>query len=114
MSAPAEPIVVQITASSRDEAEGIARALVERRLAGSAQVSPLRTVYRWQGRIREEDEVLVRAFTRDDRFGAIAELVGELHSYELPQVVALPIAAGTPGFLRWIEECADPRDGMDG
>lgn len=100
-------VVVQVTAGSREEAERIARTLVERRLAGSGQVSALRTWYRWQGRVREADEWSLSLFTRRDRFDAVAQAVRELHSYELPQVVAVPLVEGTAEFLRWIDECCE-------
>jgi periplasmic divalent cation tolerance protein len=109
-STPAESaphVVVQVTTGSREEAERIARTLVERRLAGSGQVSPLRTWYRWQGQVHEADEHLVSLFTRRDRFQAVAQAVRELHGYALPQVVAVPLVDGTLEFLRWIDECCE-------
>lgn len=106
---PPVHVVVQVTTGSRQEAETIARALVERRLAGSGQVCPLRTWYRWQGQVHEADEHLVSLFTRRDRFEAVAAAVRELHGYVLPQIVAVPLVQGTPEFLRWIDECcAEP------
>ena len=106
---PAQHVVVQVPTGSRDEAERIARTLVERRLAASGQVGPLRTWYRWQGRVHEADEHLVSLFTRRDCFDAVARAVRELHGYELPQIVAVPLVEGTPEFLRWIDEgCAPP------
>jgi periplasmic divalent cation tolerance protein len=105
----AQHVVVQVTTGSREEAERIARTLVERRLAASGQVGPLRTWYRWQGTVHEAEEHLVSLFTRRDRFDAVARAVRELHGYELPQIVAVPLAAGTPEFLRWIDEsCTEP------
>lgn len=105
----AQHVVVQVTTGSRDEAERIARTLVERRLAASGQVGPLRTWYRWQGRVHEVDEHLVSLFTRRDRFDAVAQAVRELHGYELPQIVAVPLVEGTAEFLRWIDEsCGEP------
>lgn len=113
MSSVADPpvhVVVQVTTGSREEAERIARALVERRLAGSAQVCPLRTWYRWQGQVHEANEHQVSLFTRSDRFTAVAAAVRELHAYELPQIVAVPLVQGTPEFLRWIDEsCSEPQ-----
>jgi periplasmic divalent cation tolerance protein len=110
MSPPAPApthVVVQVTTGSRDEAERIARTLVERRLAASGQVGPLRTWYRWQGRVHEAEEHRVSLFTRRDRFEAVACAVRELHGYALPQIVAVPLVDGTPEFLRWIDEsCA--------
>jgi len=102
---PPAHVVVQVTTGSREEAERIARTLVERRLAGSGQVCPLRTWYRWQGRVHEADEHLVSLFTRRDRFDAVARAVRELHGYALPQIVAVPLVQGTPEFLLWIDEC---------
>lgn len=107
-------VVVQVTTGSREEAETLARTLVERRLAASAQVSPLHTWYRWQGRVQEAQEHLVRLFTRRDRFDAVARAVRELHSYELPQVVALPLCEGTPEFLRWIDAACEECEGVEG
>lgn len=107
----AQHVVVQVTTGTRDEAERIARTLVERRLAASGQVAPLRTWYRWQGRVHEADEHVVSLFTRRDRFTAVAHAVRELHSYALPQIVAVPLVEGTAEFLAWIDEgCAEPTD----
>ncbi|MEM7158452.1 MAG: divalent-cation tolerance protein CutA [Myxococcota bacterium] len=104
MSVRTEHVVVQVTAGSRSEAERIAAAAVEQRLAASAQVSALRTWYRWKGAVHEADEHRVDLFTRAARFDALAELVKGMHSYELPQVVAVPLRDGTPEFLAWIED----------
>lgn len=105
----AQHVVVQVTTGSREQAELIARTLVERRLAASGQVAPLRTWYRWQGRVHEADEHVVSLFTRRDRFAEVARAVRELHEYELPQIVAVPLVEGTPEFLAWIDEsCTEP------
>lgn len=106
-------IVVQITTGSREQAEHIARTLVEQRLAGSGQVGALRTWYRWEGRVHEADEHQVSLFTRRDCFGAVARAVQQLHAYALPQIVALPLVEGTPEFLRWIDESCDHGAGME-
>lgn len=104
----AQHVIVQVTTASRDQAERIARALVERRLAASGQIAPLRTWYRWQGRVHEADEHVVSLFTRRDRFAEVAHAVRELHEYELPQIVAVPLVEGTPDFLAWIDESCAP------
>lgn len=108
MSGAPEHVVVQVTCGSAEEASRIAREAVERCLAASAQVGPLHTWYRWKGRVREADEHLVSLFTRRERFEALARFVAEHHGYELPQVVAIPLAEGTPAFLRWIDEGCEP------
>ncbi|MCX4247423.1 divalent-cation tolerance protein CutA [Paraliomyxa miuraensis] len=102
-----EHVVVKVTTGSRQEAETIAQTLVEKRLAASGQVAALRTWYRWQGGVEESEEWQVSLFTRHDRFDAVAKAVRELHAYELPQVVAVPLVAGTEEFLRWIDECCE-------
>jgi periplasmic divalent cation tolerance protein len=97
-------VVVQVTAPSPEEAERIAQAVVDGGLAGSAQIAPVRTRYRWQGAIQDADEHLITMYTRRDRFDALADCVRAQHSYVVPQIVALPILAGTGAFLRWIDE----------
>lgn len=106
----AQHVVVQVTTGTREQAERIARALVEQRLASSGQVSALRTWYRWEDRVHEAEEHLVSLFTRRDHFDAVARAVKGLHEYALPQVVAVPLVEGTPEFLGWIDEsCESPR-----
>ena len=104
MSERSEHVVVQVTTGTRAEAERIASAAVEQRLAASAQVSALRTWYRWKGAVHEADEHRVDLFTVAARFEMLAQLVTGLHSYELPQIVSVPLRQGTPEFLRWIED----------
>lgn len=108
MSVTHEHVVVQVTCGRREDAEQLARLAVERRLAASGQVGPLRTWYRWKGELCEADETVVSLFTRGECFDALARLVREHHRYELPQVVALPLCQGTPDFLRWIDQSCRP------
>ena len=96
-------VLVYITAADETEALAIARVLVEARLAAGVNVIPgARSVYRWRGAVRQRNEVVVIAKTRDSLVDALIAKVGELHSYECPCVVALPIAAGNPAYLDWI------------
>ena len=107
MSEQTDPqeIVVFMTAPNEDEAAGIARALVEARLAACVNmVKNIRSVYSWQGNIEDEAEVLMIAKTRKDLFEALSEKVRELHSYEVPEIIALPIIAGSAEYLKWIRE----------
>lgn len=98
---------VHLTCGNRDEARRVARLLVERRLAACVQLLPVESVYRWRGAVTEEPELLLVAKTRADRFDALAAAVREAHSYAVPQLTLLAIAAGTPDYLRWIDECLD-------
>jgi periplasmic divalent cation tolerance protein len=102
---------ISTAAGSRDEAERLARALVERRLAGCVQiVGPVRSVYRWQGAIEEADEWLCLIKTAAEQFPAVEAAIRELHSYECPEVIATPIVAGSDAYLHWLAEQLDPPD----
>ncbi len=104
------PCMVYMTAADEDEAGRIGRALVEERLAACVNVIPgMRSYYRWQGEVQDDSEVVMIAKTREALLDALVARVKELHSYDCPCVVALPIAAGNPDFLAWIEaETAEP------
>ncbi len=103
--------LVYVTAASRDEALKIARAAVEERLAACANVfSPITSIYRWEGKIQEEGETSFILKTRADLVPALTERIKSLHSYSCPCVVALPITAGNPDFLAWID--AETRKGL--
>ena len=98
-------IVVFVTCGSEDEALKIARALVEERLAACANmISPLRSIYRWEGKIWDEKEWLLIIKTQRSKFEDLAKRVKALHSYSVPEIIALPIAEGSPAYLNWIEE----------
>jgi len=96
-------VVILVTAGSEAEAEKIAKALVEERLAACVNlVSPLRSIYRWEGKIADGREWLLFIKTQADKFSAIASRVKALHSYQVPEVIALPIVAGAEAYLRWL------------
>lgn len=99
-------LLVYMTASSPEEAERIAAELVERRLAAGVNIlAPMRSVYRWKGKVRKAGEIPLLAQTEEERFEALAACVRALHSYETPCVIAVPIAAGSADFLDWIVDC---------
>ncbi len=104
------PCMVYMTASDEDEAGRIGRALVDERLAACVNVIPgMRSFYRWQGEVHHDREVVVIAKTREVLVDALVARVKELHGSDCPCVVALPIIAGNPDFLAWIEaETAEP------
>lgn len=96
-------IFVYVTAGSGEEASRLARTLVEERLAACANVlGGMRSVYRWQGKVEEAEEVVVILKSTTERFAALEARVKALHSYECPCVVALPIAEGSGAYLDWI------------
>lgn len=97
-------VMVYMTAASAAEAERIGRALVERRLAACVNIlGPVRSFYRWEGKVQDEAEVALIAKTRAELVPELTAAVRELHSYSVPCVAALPVADGNPDFLAWIE-----------
>lgn len=96
--------LVYVTASSKEEAIKIARIVVEERLAACANVfQPITSIYWWEGKVQEEGETSFILKTRADLVETLTQRVRALHSYACPCVVSLPITAGNPAFLSWIE-----------
>ena len=94
---------MRITFGSPAEAGTIADALVEAHLVACAHLAPISSVYEWKRVVEHDDEVLITATTRVDRFDAIVETVRSLHSYELPAITAIPLD-GSHDYLAWIDE----------
>lgn len=98
-----DAILILVTAGSETEAETIAKTLVEERLAACVNlVSPIRSIYRWEGKITDDREWLLMIKTQAARFAAVAARVTALHSYQVPEVLAVPIQAGAEAYLRWV------------
>jgi periplasmic divalent cation tolerance protein len=96
--------VVLVTAGSREEAQAIARTLVETRLAACVTLLPIQSVYTWNGDIQSDEEWQLLIKTDLAKFSALEAKIQELHSYEVPEIVALPIVAGSMPYLNWIGE----------
>ena len=97
-------IVVLVTVGSEQEAETIATALLEERLAACVNVtSPVRSLYRWEGRIADDREWQMVIKTQARLFEALSARVRALHSYDLPEIIALPVLAGTTDYVDWIQ-----------
>ena len=92
---------MRITCGSHDEAATIADALVKAKLVACAHLVPISSVYEWRDVVEHDDEVLLTAATRVDRFDTIVETVRSLHSYELPAITGVALA-GSPEYLAWI------------
>jgi periplasmic divalent cation tolerance protein len=100
-----EFIIIYVTAGSTSEASRLARALVEERLAACVnQIGPIQSVYRWESKLEESVEQLLIIKSRKELFPALEKRVRELHSYSVPEIVALPIIDGSPDYLRWLGE----------
>jgi periplasmic divalent cation tolerance protein len=98
-------VVALSTVASAEDAERVARALVERRLAACVNVVPaVVSVYRWKGKVERDEERLLVVKTRAERVEALREALVALHPYELPELVVLPVAGGHPPYLAWIAE----------
>lgn len=98
-----ECIVVLTTCSSDTEARDIAKTLVEEHLIACANVLPnALSIFRWQGELCEEDEVLMVMKSRRDHLGRIVKRIQSLHSYEVPEIIALPIISGSKAYLNWV------------
>lgn len=98
-------IAVLVTVGSTLEAERLAESLVEERLAACVNiVGPIRSVYRWQGVVERGEEQLLVIKTRRALFEALSARVRELHSYTMPEILALPIETGAAAYLAWIAE----------
>ena len=104
-----DKIVVMVTCKSQAEAKKIARAVVKARLAACANVlgGPVESIYRWKGKVETAKEVLVLIKSTRKRFSALEREIRRLHSYDTPEIIALPIVAGSRAYLRWVEESAE-------
>lgn len=98
-------IVVFITAPNEDEAAKIAKAIVKDRFAGCVNIiKNMRSIYSWQGKIEDEPEVLMVVKTQAKLFEPLSIKVKELHSYSVPEIIALPIVEGSEDYIRWLKE----------
>jgi periplasmic divalent cation tolerance protein len=98
-------IVVLVTAASKQQAGRIGRALVRAKLAACVNVLPgIRSIFRWEGKISDEREVLLIVKSRADLFNRLAAEVKRLHSYQVPEVIAFPIVYGAADYLAWVQK----------
>jgi len=110
-----EKIAVFSTCGSEEEAVRIAKQLVDRRVAACVNLIPrIRSFYRWQGKVEDSTEWLLIVKTSRGRFNALRTVLEAAHSYELPEVLALPIVDGSPNYLAWLDaELSEPEPAGD-
>ena len=96
--------IVMSTAPSREVALALAKALVDRRLAACVNVMPCTSVYRWEGEVKEDDEVLMVIKTRRTYIDDIRDLFAEEHPYDLPELVSMEVEDGSAEYLKWIRD----------
>ena len=101
-----DKIVVLVTCGSAKEARRIGRALVEQKLVACANIfqAPVQSIYSWKGKVESARECLIVLKTSRKCFTAVQRAVRRLHSYKVPEIIALPIAAGSSDYLSWISE----------
>jgi len=100
-----EFIIVYVTAGSAKEAEQLAQALVGEKLAACVnRIKSIQSTYRWQGQVEQSEEELLIIKTRRELFTAVKKRVRELHSYSVPEIIAVPLIAGSAGYLQWLQE----------
>jgi periplasmic divalent cation tolerance protein len=105
--------VVLVTASSQTEAEAIAQALLQAQLAACVNFLPIRSVYTWNGEVHNEAEYQLLIKTDLRLFAQLENKVREVHSYEVPEIVAVPIVAGASSYLSWISQQVTPQPQSD-
>ncbi|HIE04254.1 MAG TPA: divalent-cation tolerance protein CutA [Candidatus Latescibacteria bacterium] len=102
-------IQVSTTVERREDAEEIAKVLIERRLAGCVQmVGPVVSTYRWKGKVETAEEWLILVKSREELYGELEKAIEEVHPYETPEIIATPIVAGNKGYLEWLSEVLGP------
>jgi len=107
-----EYVVVLVTASSPEEGSRIAGTLVKERLCACVNVAAgVRSFFWWEGEVQEQGEVLLVCKTTKDRVSAIEETVRKLHSYTVPEVIALPVVKGSADYLDWVSKETQTADG---
>ncbi|MCE5311982.1 MAG: divalent-cation tolerance protein CutA [Nitrospiraceae bacterium] len=104
-----EPVIVFITAKDETEAALIAHSLVEERLAACVNIiKSVRSIYRWEGKVEDENETLLIAKTRRGLFDKLRKKVKTLHSYAVPEIIAAQIAEGSAEYLSWLMQEIEP------
>ncbi len=104
-----EAILVMVTCGSSQEAEKIAQLLLEERLVACVNIAGrIRSLFHWEGAIARESESLLLMKTRAECFDELSRRVKEVHSYEVPEIIAMPIMVGNPDYLDWIRESTTP------
>ena len=113
--APATPIVVLTTAEDADQLARLGRTLVDERLAACVTVVPaVRSIYRWRDAVEDDAEALGIIKTTWGRYEPLQERWAELHPYDVPELLAIPVAAGLPAYLAWLAESTADPDTADG
>ncbi len=97
--------IVLVTCPSHEEAKNIALATIENKLAACVNIIPqVQSIYRWEGKIQQDEEYLLLIKTQTSKVQALADHIGNLHSYTVPECIVLPIESGSASYLSWLRE----------
>lgn len=96
--------IILTTTDSKSEAQNIAKALIEKRVAACVQIEQIESIYRWEGKITQEGEYLLRIKSTIDRYPQIESIIKKMHSYDIPQIIQIPITDGYEEYLKWIDK----------
>jgi periplasmic divalent cation tolerance protein len=96
--------VVLVTVASFEQGKAIAHALVREKLAACVNIYPISSVYMWQDKVNQDSEHQLTIKTDLNKFARLAEKIQELHDYEVPEIIALPIVAGSQSYLSWLDK----------
>ena len=100
--------VVLVTAASQPDAVAIAHALVSRKLAACVNLVPVQSIYTWDGSVQEDNEWQLLIKTRRERLDALEHVIHDLHAYDVPEMIVLPIIQGAQPYLQWMSEMTEP------
>lgn len=103
-----EYIMVILTCSSQDEAHAIASGVIEQQLAACVQLNPITSYYTWQGKVCHEPEIRLTMKTRPGLYKSLEAFILDHHSYDVPQIVKIPIAGGFQLYLDWLDDTTRP------
>jgi periplasmic divalent cation tolerance protein len=95
--------MVTTTVPDREEAESLAEGILENRLAACIQMADIRSFFLWEGALQKEDEVVLSIKTTEERYPALEAYIQEYHSYDVPELIRIPIIGGLPGYLDWLD-----------
>lgn len=98
-------VMIFCTCGTQDEALTIGHSLIEAKLAACVNVLPsIHSIYRWQGNVETAEEVLLIIKTTQERFPAVRDRIAQLHAYDTPEIIAMPVMEGSEGYLAWLRD----------
>ena len=102
-----ENSIIIATYPDKEAAKNVAKLLVEERLAACVQIFPIESIYSWEGKIFDENEIMLFIKTKTSMFNKVSAFIRKNHSYDVPEIIQIPITDGLPEYLRWIGDNVD-------